>query len=111
MVGAMDEPEAMSRVGSAPVGRLATADARGTPHVVPVVYVLEGRTLYWAVDRKPKRSAHLKRLQNIRANPNVEVVVDHYEEDWKMLWWVRAAGIARILERGEEFERALDYGG
>jgi PPOX class probable F420-dependent enzyme len=67
-----------------------------------------GETVYWAVDRKPKRTRHLKRLQNIRANPNVQLVADHYEEDWTRLWWVRATGHARIVEDDDEAERALD---
>src|SRR5439155_1742133 len=84
------------------------AGAGGLPHVVPFVFALRGRTLYWAVDRKPKRSRRLKRLDNLAANPNVEVVADHYEEDWSRLWWVRASGTARVLPEGAERDRALD---
>ena len=88
------------------MGRLASADAGGIPHVVPFVFAVDGETVYWAVDQKPKRSRELKRLSNIRENPNVELVVDHYEEDWDRVWWIRAGGPARILEDGEESERA-----
>jgi len=80
------------------VARLATVDASGRPHVVPICFALEGDTLYTAVDEKPKRSRRLKRLANIEANPHVEVLIDHYEEDWSRLWWVRLRGIARIVE-------------
>ncbi len=104
----MEEAEALRRLGQARVGRLATVDRQGVPHVVPFTFALDGRTLYWAVDRKPKRSTRLKRLDNIDANPNVALVVDHYEEDWDALWWVRAAGTARILVEGAgERDRAL----
>lgn len=103
----MDEAEALRRLGRARVGRMATVTAGGAPHVVPVVFALEDRILYWVVDRKPKRSQDLRRLENLRANPSVEVVVDHYEEDWTALWWVRARGAARILPEGPERERAL----
>jgi PPOX class probable F420-dependent enzyme len=89
------------------VGRLATADAGGVPHVVPFVFALDGDSLYWAVDEKPKRSRRIKRLANIEANPNVEVVVDRYTERWDRLWWVRAAGPARIVQEQAEEERAL----
>jgi PPOX class probable F420-dependent enzyme len=82
----------------APVARLATVDANGRPHVVPICFVLEGDTLYTAVDEKPKRSRQLKRLANIEADPHVEVVIDHYEDDWSRLWWVRLRGVARIVE-------------
>jgi PPOX class probable F420-dependent enzyme len=105
--GIVDEHEAWERLRSARVGHLATGGPGGTPHVVPFVFVLDSTTIYWAVDAKPKHSRELKRLANIRANPNVEVVVDSYQEDWRSLWWVRAAGTARILEPGEEWNRAL----
>jgi PPOX class probable F420-dependent enzyme len=101
------ETELRDRVEAARVGRLATVDRTGRPHVVPICFVLAGDTLYSAVDRKPKRSQRLKRLENVRANPRVEILVDHYEEDWSRLWWVRVRGRARVLEEGEERVRAL----
>jgi PPOX class probable F420-dependent enzyme len=103
----VDRREAKRRLEEARVGRLATADAGGLPHVVPFVFVLDGSTLYWAVDEKPKRSREIKRLSNIRANPNVEVVVDRYGERWDQLWWVRAAGPAQIVEGEAEEQRAM----
>jgi PPOX class probable F420-dependent enzyme len=103
----MPEEEALRRLVEARVGRFATADAAGIPHVVPFVFVVEGATLYWAVDAKPKRSPRLKRLANIEANPNVEVVVDEYDEDWSQLWWVRASGAASVLSEGDEQGLAL----
>ena len=103
----MTRDEALRRLSAARVGRIATADAAGVPHVVPLVFAVDGATLYWAVDEKPKRSKAIKRLDNIRANPNAEVVVDHYEEDWTALWWVRAGGPARVLEPGAETDRAV----
>jgi len=80
------------------VARLATVDPRGRPHVVPISFALDGDTLYTAVDEKPKRTRELQRLRNIRANPQVEVLIDHYEEDWSGLWWVRLRGTARIVD-------------
>lgn len=103
----MSDGEARRRLAEARVGRLATADPGGVPHVVPFVFVLDGSTIYWAVDRKPKRSSHLKRLSNIEANPNVEMVVDGYDEDWTRLWWVRAGGAARVVSDAEEGARAV----
>jgi PPOX class probable F420-dependent enzyme len=104
----VDERQSLERLGEARVARMATVDGQGAPHVVPVVFALEGRTIYWAVDHKPKRSPALKRLANLRANPAVQLVVDHYDQDWSSLWWVRATGQARILEGGDERERALE---
>jgi len=91
------------------VARLATVGADGRPHVVPICFALDGDTLYTAVDGKPKSTRALKRLANIEANPNVEVVVDGWDEDWSRLWWVRLSGTARVVEhdaRGLELLRA-----
>ncbi len=87
------------------VARLATVDAQGRPHVVPICFVLDGDTLYTAVDEKPKRTRRLKRLRNIQETPHVEVLIDHYDEDWSRLWWVRLRGTAWVVERDE---RALE---
>jgi PPOX class probable F420-dependent enzyme len=89
------------------VARLATTDPDGRPHLVPIVFALDGDTLYSAVDRKPKRSSTLRRIENARVRPDVTVLVDHYDEDWGRLWWIRLRGRARVLDDGEERERAL----
>ena len=80
------------------VARLATVGADGRPHVVPICFALEGDTLYTAVDEKPKSTRALRRLANIEANPQVEVVVDHWDEDWSRLWWVRLSGRAQVVD-------------
>jgi len=89
------------------VARLATVGPAGRPHVVPVCFAVEGDTLYTAVDEKPKRTRELRRLSNIRANPSVEVLIDHYEEDWSRLWWVRLRGRARVVELDQHVEGLL----
>ncbi len=89
------------------MARLATTDPDGRPHLVPIVFALEGETLYSAVDRKPKRSSKLRRIENARVRPEVTILVDHYEEDWGRLWWIRLRGRARVLDQGEERKRAL----
>ena len=94
-------------LAAARVARLATTDPDGRPHLVPIVFALDGNTLYSAVDRKPKRSRTLRRIENARARPDVTVVVDHYEEDWQRLWWIRLRGRARVLDDGQEREHAL----
>ena len=95
------------RVREARVGRLATLGADGRPHLVPICFAVEGDTLYSAVDEKPKRSRRLQRLENIRRRPDVAIIVDHYEEDWTRLWWVRLDGMARVHESGPEHDRGL----
>ena len=85
------------RFASATVARLATVGATGQPHLVPITFALvDERTLITAVDHKPKRTTRLKRLENIAANPQVSVLVDHYADDWQQLWWARADGRARV---------------
>jgi PPOX class probable F420-dependent enzyme len=103
----MEAEEMRERVRDARVGRLATVGSDGRPHLVPVCFALEGDVLYSAVDEKPKRSKRLKRLENIRVRPDVTVLVDHYEEDWTRLWWVRLDGTARVLDEGAERKHAL----
>jgi PPOX class probable F420-dependent enzyme len=97
-----------SRVAAARVARFATVDADNQPHVVPITFALDGETLYFAVDAKPKRTTNLKRLRNIAANPAVSVLIDHYVDEWENLWWVRLDGIARIVTAPGESEHALD---
>ena len=90
------------------VARLATVGDDGKPHIVPMVFALDGDTIYFAVDAKPKKSTNLKRLRNIVVNPAVSVLVDHYEDDWTKLWWVRADGTAHVLTDAANARRATD---
>jgi PPOX class probable F420-dependent enzyme len=102
--------EARERFAAARVARLATADAGGRPHIVPIAFALAGETIYSAVDAKPKRTRALRRLANVRENPAVSLLADHWdEEDWDALWWVRAEGRGRVLDpAGPEARRAVD---
>jgi PPOX class probable F420-dependent enzyme len=106
----MTPEAARERFAAARVARLATADAEGRPHLVPMVFVLAGETIYSAVDAKPKRTDRLRRLANAAANPRVALLADHYDDaDWTALWWVRADGVARVLApEDEEAVRAVD---
>jgi PPOX class probable F420-dependent enzyme len=93
------------------VAHLATADASGAPHVVPICFVLVEDSLYVAIDEKPKRGApmHLRRLLNIEQNPRVSVVADVYDDqDWSQLGYVLIRGRARVLLAGDEHEQALE---
>ena len=85
-----------------PVAMLATVGADGAPHLVPVVFAVHDDVVYTAVDAKRKSTQRLRRLANIEANPRVSMLVDHYDDDWAQLWWVRADGIAAIHYSGEE---------
>lgn len=105
----MTAAQARERFAAARVARLATADAAGRPHLVPIAFAVAGDTVYSAVDAKPKRTRELRRLANVRANPAVALLVDHWDEDdWTRLWWVRAEGAGRVLEAAEpEAARAV----
>ncbi len=96
----MDEAEARSRFAAARVARLATVTPRSRPRLVPAVFAVDGDVLATAVDRKPKTTRALRRLDDIHANPRVSLLVDHYEDDWDELWWVRADGVAHVVEAG-----------
>ena len=89
-------------------GHLATADARGRPHVVPVCFALGDTTLYITIDEKPKRASGrpLKRLRNIAENRAVAFVADRYDEDWSRLGWVMLRGHGEILAAGNEHDDA-----
>jgi PPOX class probable F420-dependent enzyme len=99
--------DAEARFAAARVARLATADAAGVPHLVPVTFALDDHAIVFAIDHKPKRSTNLRRLRNIAANPAVSFLVDGYDEDWSRLWWVRADGTARILDSAQTAIEAL----
>jgi PPOX class probable F420-dependent enzyme len=104
------DPGVMRRlVTGSRVARMATIDPDGRPHVVPLVFAFDGDTLYSSIDDKPKATPRVRRLTNIRANPDrVTVLIDHYEDDWPAVWWVRLRGTGRILEDGPERERGLE---
>jgi len=91
------------------VGHLATVAADGRPNVVACCYAVSaaGTALYSPVDDKPKRTSRLARLAAIEAHPDVTLLVDHYEDDWERLWWVRARGRARVLADGPERAAAV----
>ena len=94
---------------SARTGHLATADAKGRPQVVPVCFVFDGQAIYSVLDAKPKTTPlrQLRRVKNILANPQVSLVVDHYEEDWDKLQYILVSGDAELLESGEEWALAV----
>jgi PPOX class probable F420-dependent enzyme len=94
-------------VDAARIGRLATVRPNGRPHLVPVTFaVLSPSVVVTAVDHKPKRSANLQRLRNIEGNPHVCLLIDHYDDDWATLWWLRLDGTARTV-RDEPARSAL----
>lgn len=101
----MTDERAWERLGAARVARFATT----APRVVPVTFAVSGGKVFHAVDHKPKATRALARLEDLRRDPRASVLVDHYDEDWSALWWVRADGRASILDGdGPQAAHALD---
>jgi PPOX class probable F420-dependent enzyme len=96
-----------SRFGKARVARLGTVSRDSRAQLVPCCFALDDLVAYSAVDDKPKRTRRLSRLTDVAHNPHATLLVDHYDEDWSTLWWVRAAGPARIVEDQAEHDRAV----
>ena len=94
-------------LAEARVARLATADAEGRPHVIPVCFAFAdigfGESIYIVLDRKPKTAelTRLRRVRNILANPRASLVVDHYDEDWQSLRYILATCDAALLDGAE----------
>jgi PPOX class probable F420-dependent enzyme len=107
----MAEIDPAALFAQSPVATLATVGSDGAPHVVPVVFVVntdrDQPVVYTAVDAKRKSTRRLQRLTNIEAHPRVSMLVDHYDDDWDHLWWVRADGMAEIHHSGDEM--AIGY--
>lgn len=99
----------LRRLEDARVAHLATTRPDGKPHIVPICFALVGDTIYFAVDGKPKKTRALQRLRNIASRPSVSLLVDHYDEDWADLWWVRVDGRARTVDDVAESERAIEH--
>lgn len=99
--------DAHQLLASARVAVLASVRPDGRSHAVPIVFAIDGEHLFTAVDWKPKSTLRLARLENIASHPEVSVLAQNYDEDWKKLWWVRADGSARILEPSDRRVAAL----
>ena len=102
-------PQLVARLRRARVGRLGTVDARGRPHLVPICFAADAEAIYHAIDRKPKARPpeRLARVRNIATNPHVALLVDHYEEDWRRLWFVLVRGRARLVRGGAAHARGI----
>lgn len=94
-------------VEDARVARMATADAEGRPHVVPVCFAFVGDHIVTPIDEKPQEVSPdaLRRSRDIRENQRVALLVDHYTADWSRLGWVQVRGRATICPPGEQPHR------
>jgi PPOX class probable F420-dependent enzyme len=81
-----------------PVARLAFSEAGGQPHALPLVFVRVASYVWSPIDGKPKRAGEVARVHHLQEQPRVELLLDDYSSDWDHLWWVRASGVARIVQ-------------
>ena len=91
-----------------PVARLATLDKDGSPHLIPLVFVYQGASFWSPVDGKPKRGGELARIRNAIRNPNGCLLLDHYEEDWSSLWWIRVDVRLEVIRLKDQSGAQLD---
>lgn len=105
----MDKAQAREHTEQARVARLATRTKDDRIDLVPMTFAFDDDRMVTIVDHKPKTTMRLQRLDNIDANPEVAIVVDHYDDvDWSVLWWVRLRGLAQVIEEGDLHRRAAD---
>lgn len=81
-----------------PVARLALLGSDAQPRVLPVVFATVSGTLWSPVDGKPKAGGETARVRWLREHPRVELLIDAYDDDWRRLWWLRIAGVARVVQ-------------
>jgi len=87
-------------ISRAKVARLATVDQKLYPYVVPVVFVFHGNSFFIPLDEKTKtvNPKNLKRVKNIEKNPNVTLLIDKYQNDWKKLFFLMIHGKAKVID-------------
>jgi PPOX class probable F420-dependent enzyme len=85
-----------------PVARLGTLRSDGAVRLVPICFAVVEGWLVGAVDGKPKRTIELRRLDDLEATGTATVLVDHYDDDWSRLWWVRIRGRAVVHRRRDD---------
>lgn len=85
------------------VARMATVDAEGHPHIVPVCYAFDGIRFYIPLDEKPKKVEEnkLRRVRNIEARHEASLLIDQYDDDWSRLGFILARGSAGLLQPGD----------
>ena len=103
----MSPEEALERLRTANVARLATITPHDRPHIVPCCFAVAEQVIYSGIDGKPKSGRALQRIANLRSRSLFTLLVDHYDENWAELWWVRVDGRGRIVDQGQERDKAV----
>jgi PPOX class probable F420-dependent enzyme len=92
----MDQAWVADALQQARVARLATVGVDGAVRLVPICFAVVDGWVASAVDHKPKRTGQLRRLGDMETAGSATVLVDHYDDDWSRLWWVRIRGRAVV---------------
>ncbi|HUY20429.1 MAG TPA: TIGR03668 family PPOX class F420-dependent oxidoreductase [Candidatus Binataceae bacterium] len=110
-IALLNEPLVSDFLTGARLGHLATVDASGAPHNVPLCFWFDGARFYFVIDEKPKQRTglELKRMRNIAADPRVALLIDHYEEAWSFLAYVLVHGRAQVVDDPNEYLLALRH--
>ena len=102
----MIDPAVRRAVADARQAVLVTIARTGLPRPVPICLSVAAADatgpliLHSPIDEKPKSSEDPMRLARVRdvvARPDVSVLVEHWDEDWSRLWWVRLSGRASMV--------------
>ena len=107
MPSEMLDPRELAFLVAARRAILATIDPDGRPRLVPVCFIVDAVDrvrIITPLDDKPKATDDkraLARVRDIRARPQVSILVERWDEDWSRLAWLRLDGRAMLLEPGE----------
>jgi len=97
----INDPFFKAIINESKLARLATVDSECMPYLIPVVFVFDNDSgsFFLPIDEKTKRSRpeSLKRVKNIQQNPNVALLIDKYNEDWRKLFFIMIRGRASII--------------
>ena len=94
----------LRRLRQARVARLATIGEDGAPRIVPVCFAVDRGVFYTPIDRKPKRGEPA-RVRNLERRKSAALLIDHYEENWRKLWYVMIRGQGKVLRPPDGGER------
>jgi nitroimidazol reductase NimA-like FMN-containing flavoprotein (pyridoxamine 5'-phosphate oxidase superfamily) len=81
-------------LGEERVARIATVNADGTPHLVPICFAFDGEQIYSTLIKGEKRLANMVRRRH------ASILVDQYQEEksqWTVLKGVLMYGEVQIL--------------
>ncbi len=103
----MDESWVADALHQARVARLATVGLDGAVRLVPICFAVVDGWVASAVDHKPKRTGQLRRLDDMETAGTATVLVDHYDDEWSRLWWVRIRGRAVVHRERDDAALAV----